>query len=38
MKAEIYITLTRDEINERIPYAIVAETMSSSVWNTGRRK
>jgi len=38
MTAEIYITLTRDEINERIPYAIVAETISGSRWNTCRRK
>lgn len=34
----LYIALNREEIQERIPYAIVAETMSSSVWNTGKRK
>lgn len=33
-----YIALNREEIQERIPYPIVAETMSSSVWNTGKRK
>lgn len=35
---ELYISLNQDEIRERIPYAIVAETMSSAVWNTGKRK
>ena len=35
---KIYISLNRDEIREKIPFAIVAETMSRSVWNTGRRK
>ena len=35
---EFYISLNQDEVRERIPYAIVAETMSSSVWNTGKRK
>lgn len=33
-----YIALNREEIQERIPYAIVAETMSSALWNTGKRK
>jgi hypothetical protein len=33
-----YIALNHDEIQERIPYAIVAETMSSAVWNTKKRK
>lgn len=35
---DFYIALNREEIQERIPYAIVAETMSSAVWNTMRRK
>lgn len=35
---KFYIALNREEIQERIPYAIVAETMSSAIWNTGRRK
>jgi hypothetical protein len=35
---KFYIALNRDEIQERIPYAIVAETMSSTKWNTGNRK
>lgn len=38
MKCEIFITLTRDEIQKQIPYAIIAETMGSSIWNTGRCK
>ena len=38
MEATIYLTLTHDEVNERIPYAVVAETMSGSRWNTGKRK
>ena len=33
-----YIAFTREEIQERIPYAIIAETMSSAVWNTMKRK
>lgn len=35
---KFYIALNRDEIQERIPYALVAETMSSAVWGTGKRK
>ena len=35
---KLYISLNRDEIQERIPYALVAETMSGARWNTGRRK
>lgn len=35
---KLYISLNHDEIQEQIPYAIVAETMSRSVWNTGKRK
>ena len=32
------LNLSKDEIEKKIPYAVVAETMSSSIWNTGRRK
>ena len=35
---KLYLSFNSDEIREQIPYAIVAETMSRSVWNTGRRK
>ena len=38
MKLETYLVLDRDEINQRIPYAVVCEGMSSSRWNTGKRK
>lgn len=33
-----YIAFDREEIQERIPYAIIAETMSSAVWNTMKRR
>lgn len=35
---KLYISLNREEIQNQIPYSIVAETMSRAVWNTGRRK
>lgn len=35
---KLYISLNYDEIQEQIPYAVVAETMSGAKWNTGRRK
>ena len=35
---KFYIALNRDEIQERIPYALVAETMSGARWGTGKRK
>lgn len=38
MKVETYLILDRDEINQKIPYAVVCETMSGSRWNTGKRK
>lgn len=38
MTMTVYINLSHDEVNERIPYAIVAETMGSARWNTGRRR
>lgn len=38
MKAVTYLILTHDEVNEQIPYALVCEMMSSSRWNTGKRK
>lgn len=33
-----YIALNHDEIQAQIPYALVAETMSGSRWNTSKRK
>ena len=38
MKVETYIVMDRDEINQNIPYPVVAETMSGSRWDTGKRK
>lgn len=35
---KMYIGLTSDEIQVQIPYALVATTMSSAVWNTSRRR
>ena len=35
---ELEIVLTRDEIQEVIPYQIICMTRYSSVWNTMRRK
>jgi hypothetical protein len=35
---KLYISLNHDEIQEQIPYAIVAETMSGARWGTGKRK
>ena len=35
---KFYIALNHDEIQERIPYALVAETMSGARWGTGKRK
>ena len=34
---KFYIALNHDEIQERIPYALVAETMSGARWGTGKR-
>ena len=38
MKVGTYITLSRDEINSNIPYALIHQTISGAKWNTGRRK
>ncbi len=35
---KLYISLDREEIRQQIPYAVVAETMSSARWNTGKRR
>ena len=35
---KLHIELTYEEIQNSVPYQIVAETMSSSIWRTGRRK
>lgn len=36
--ATIMIQLTRDEIQDLLPYRLICETMSSSVWDTIRRR
>lgn len=38
MNVGIYITLTRDEINDKIPYAMICEMRYGSSWDTGRRR
>lgn len=38
MTAETYIVFNSDEIREHVPFQLVAETMSRSIWGTGRRK
>lgn len=38
MNAETYIVFNADEIREHIPFQLVAETMSRSIWDTGRRR
>ena len=38
MKCETYLVLNREEINKRIPYAVVCVGMSSARWNTSKRK
>lgn len=35
---KLYLSFNHEEIQNEIPYAIVAETMSGAKWNTGRRK
>ena len=35
---KMYIELSHDEIQKEIPYQIIAETTSRSIWDTGRRK
>lgn len=35
---KLFIEFSHDEIQMEIPYQIVAETTSRSIWNTGRRK
>jgi len=36
MNVKVMIHLTRDEVNEKIPYMLVCETTSCSAWNTRR--
>ncbi len=34
----LFIEFSHDEIQNEIPYQIIAETTSRSIWDTGRRK
>lgn len=36
--AKMMLVLTREEIEQSIPYQFIAETMGGSVWQTGRRR
>lgn len=38
MKVGIYITLTQDDIIEKIPYAMICEMRYGARWGTGRRR
>lgn len=35
---KLYLEFDHDEIQRKLPYAIIAETTSRAIWNTGRRK
>lgn len=35
---KMFIEFSHDEIQNGIPYQIIAETTSRSIWDTGRRK
>lgn len=36
--ARVMLVLTDQEIRERIPYAMICETMLGAYWGTGRRR
>lgn len=38
MKIESFVILEREDIQQAIPYAIIAETIGGSRWNTGKCK
>ena len=35
---KIMVELSREEIQQQIPYLLICETTSRSVWNAGKRK
>lgn len=35
---KVYLKLTQEEVYRKIPYQLIAETTSRSIWNTGKRK
>ena len=38
IEMKVYLCFDKNEISDKIPYAIICETMGSSRWNTGKRK
>ena len=38
MNAKIMLTMTRDEVSEMIPYALICETRYGVSWDTKRRR
>ena len=37
-EAIVYLKLTRDEVNSKIPYAMICEMRYGARWETGRRR
>lgn len=35
---EMMLVLSREEVRQQIPYAVICETREGSAWNTGRRR
>lgn len=35
---KVFVVLDSDDIRNKLPYGIIAETTERCVWNTGRRK
>ena len=38
MKAYTMIELSNEEIQRNLPYAVIGETASRAIWETGKRK
>lgn len=38
MKGTYILTMSRDEVQRLIPYAMICETMGGAKWNTGTRR
>lgn len=38
MTAEIILTMKREDIQARLPYAMICTTRESSIWDTGKRR
>ena len=35
---KVYLVLTRDEVNQKIPYGVICEARYGCRWDTGRRR